>query len=155
MEWVGGKATRGLCWWCVPQMEEIIAFCFGNEFIESGSSLKHQIPIKCSSWTELPACLGQRIPLFPVVGKITLHARWMAQSLCLIQKSFSPRSMNIFKLLSTVLLHLHSNELWLLEVFSLPFKDNKVHQLSRTFRRVTRSRSNSTPDLFSGNFRIL
>lgn len=63
-------------------MEEIIAFCFGNEFIESGSSLKHQIPIKCSSWTELPACLGQRIPLFPVVGKITLHARRMAQSLC-------------------------------------------------------------------------
>lgn len=41
--------------------------CVGNEFVESGLSLKHQILIKCSSF-------GPRLPLLIMVGKTVLHA---------------------------------------------------------------------------------
>ncbi|OWK06826.1 SLC37A3, partial [Cervus elaphus hippelaphus] len=43
-----------------PQIERIIAFCFGHEFTESSSSLKHHILVQHSSWVQLSQLRKQK-----------------------------------------------------------------------------------------------
>lgn len=123
------KAVRhGLYQWRAPRAERIVAFCFGHEFAERASSLKHQIRIKHSSWVQRKPAWTEN-PFVNDGGK-NHTACWLAQSLCICSKVVQLQKQKylqvIVNLFSSVFIQ---NSLWLLEVFSLPFKDHKVPRL--------------------------
>lgn len=67
-----------------PWIERPVAFCFGNEFADSGSSLKHQILIKLSSWTQHSQPWTKSA--FVNNGGKDPPTCWLAQPLCIRSK---------------------------------------------------------------------